>query len=704
MDITRQLVLAVLVILSTVGALTTASRAPCAEFDDHAGQGSLVHIVPSGSYLITDQMALFMPGIQLDEDIFSAILRAGGEMLYSKIIHRLLHMTMETAHRKLSPSHFFDYMQRGIPLVMNAYYLYYQLPLLLRIWSQGWERTQTMIGWRRRGRMPVFLDAELDKAVFVDYLSQTLEATGSAPWQLDIVPLKPPSLSEQASPWNRTMATLIETALIKNVDLLRLSVDEQGDMTLSWHNLKTGEWLSTELYHEPDHGVFLSQWLEHSWRELELASIHSALELESLTCIINKLNDVHTICLPLNGLYPVSNENQDIVFQASDTEGSVFVRVHDNPHWYVLGEPGYLSVSSSFDNENRAESHQFRMSRSVASVAEFVLNNRLRHIMRKTVGSGIEAVIDWWQEKPTYTYLEQIRGPHISSSIKKLKDQDGRLWIRKEAPVVSNATDVMLFKYAAMANEVLVLEQFDDEHIIKWRDHWLENAGSFVDSKMVTLLEAGEHDLHCYNFQSVDDLKDVNRQVLQGLKVVHDAGFAHNDIKPDNLLRMSDGTIKLIDFGGATKLEWNGYSERPLFTAPFAPPESLASRSGDIWALGISNIHTLLMGNSETAYREMQAAGKSTYSITQGSYLLPAGSYDLSKILSATDSLFSYANRKTKQNISNLIAGRKVLRNIPHYTDFLHQMLLMEPSYRATVDELLQHPFLQQGVEAVVGE
>ena len=104
------------------------------------------------------------------------------------------------------------------------------------------------------------------------------------------------------------------------------------------------------------------------------------------------------------------------------------------------------------------------------------------------------------------------------------------------------------------------------------------------------------------------------------------------------------------------------------------------------------------------AYREMQAAGKSTYSITQGSYLLPAGSYDLLKISSVIDSLFSYANRKTKQNISNLIAGRKVLRNIPHYTDFLHQMLLMEPSNRATVDELLQHPFLQQGVEAVVGE
>jgi hypothetical protein len=43
-------------------------------------------------------------------------------------------------------------------------------------------------------------------------------------------------------------------------------------------------------------------------------------------------------------------------------------------------------------------------------------------------------------------------------------------------------------------------------------------------------------------------------QVLTGLRVLHDAGIAHRDIKADNLLLADDGTVKLADFGSAKRI------------------------------------------------------------------------------------------------------------------------------------------------------
>jgi len=44
------------------------------------------------------------------------------------------------------------------------------------------------------------------------------------------------------------------------------------------------------------------------------------------------------------------------------------------------------------------------------------------------------------------------------------------------------------------------------------------------------------------------------RQVLAGLKYLHDNGLVHRDIKGANLLLDTTGIIKLADFGMASKL------------------------------------------------------------------------------------------------------------------------------------------------------
>ncbi|MFO0671290.1 MAG: serine/threonine-protein kinase, partial [Polyangiaceae bacterium] len=49
----------------------------------------------------------------------------------------------------------------------------------------------------------------------------------------------------------------------------------------------------------------------------------------------------------------------------------------------------------------------------------------------------------------------------------------------------------------------------------------------------------------------VDEVVRVTRGILEILAVAHEAGVVHCDVKPENVLVMDDGSVKLLDFGVA---------------------------------------------------------------------------------------------------------------------------------------------------------
>jgi len=116
-------------------------------------------------------------------------------------------------------------------------------------------------------------------------------------------------------------------------------------------------------------------------------------------------------------------------------------------------------------------------------------------------------------------------------------------------------------------------------------------------------------------------------QVLSGLKHMHDNHIAHRDLKPENLLLSSkepNATVKIADFGFATKVTNDGELLQLVGTPPyFAPELSLLrdesimtgyGRPVDIWAMGVilyillSGIHPFQIADEDLMLDNIQNA------------------------------------------------------------------------------------------------
>ena len=91
---------------------------------------------------------------------------------------------------------------------------------------------------------------------------------------------------------------------------------------------------------------------------------------------------------------------------------------------------------------------------------------------------------------------------------------------------------------------------------------------------------------------TVEEAARIGAQVASALAAAHDAGIVHRDVKPGNVLRAKDGTVKLTDFGisravGDTTVTASGVLLGTLsYIAPEVARGESADARSDVYALG----------------------------------------------------------------------------------------------------------------------
>jgi serine/threonine protein kinase len=91
----------------------------------------------------------------------------------------------------------------------------------------------------------------------------------------------------------------------------------------------------------------------------------------------------------------------------------------------------------------------------------------------------------------------------------------------------------------------------------------------------------------------VDSAVSIIEQACEGLDYAHRHGVVHRDVKPGNLLRATEGEVKLADFGIAKATEQSSITQvgSVLGTAAYLAPEQArgeeAGPSADLYALGV---------------------------------------------------------------------------------------------------------------------
>jgi len=153
---------------------------------------------------------------------------------------------------------------------------------------------------------------------------------------------------------------------------------------------------------------------------------------------------------------------------------------------------------------------------------------------------------------------------------------------------------------AAIYDEVLILSTLRHTYICPLIDFFEERECYFL---IMELMSGGDlfDRIGKNKSYTENDARDLCRKMLESVRYCHENSVAHCDMKPKNLLLVSDDDdvqMKLADFGFATRVYQPGSLTKQCGTPFFVAPEVLMrtpyDQQSDMWSCGV--IMFLLLG------------------------------------------------------------------------------------------------------------
>ena len=241
--------------------------------------------------------------------------------------------------------------------------------------------------------------------------------------------------------------------------------------------------------------------------------------------------------------------------------------------------------------------------------------------------------------------------------------------------------------YKYLCDEINILKDLNHPNILKYIEHRKTKEKMYIITEYYNGGTLGDF---LYNYQRIYNNKNLSeeivqyimRQIVEGMKYIHNKKIIHRDICPDNIMlhyedendrinkNIMKAKIKIIDFGFAKYLKKGELTTSILCTSNYMDPIILFRLNNileykdygydekvDIWSLGII-FYELLTGNIPfVAIRMTELVEK----VKKGDYYVPG-------------------------TISN------------EAFSFLTSMLEYDPKKRESIDILYNHEFLRKNV------
>uniref|UniRef100_A0A671M1E8 Stress-activated protein kinase JNK n=1 Tax=Sinocyclocheilus anshuiensis TaxID=1608454 RepID=A0A671M1E8_9TELE len=188
-------------------------------------------------------------------------------------------------------------------------------------------------------------------------------------------------------------------------------------------------------------------------------------------------------------------------------------------------------------------------------------------------------------------------------------------------------------------------------------------------------------------------------QMLCGIKHLHSAGIIHRDLKPSNIVVKSDCTLKILDFGLARTAGTSFMMTPYVVTRYYRAPEVI-----------------LGMGYKENV--DMWSVGCIFGEVIRGSVLFPGTDHidQWNKVIEQLGTPSPEFMKKLQPTVRNYVENRPKYAGLTfpklfpdclfpadsehnklkasQARDLLSKMLIIDPAKRISVDEALQHPYI----------
>ena len=209
-----------------------------------------------------------------------------------------------------------------------------------------------------------------------------------------------------------------------------------------------------------------------------------------------------------------------------------------------------------------------------------------------------------------FTIIKNI-GTGARTTIYLARDEATKQKVALKRAVLENPEDVRIFEQ--IENEFKVSRVIDHPYVRKCHKIIKRRKRLKVNEVLLSMELFEGRSLEEANSFSLGDILLIFRMVATALNGMHQRGYVHCDIKPNNILISDEGPIKIIDLGQSCKI--GAIKSRIQGTPDYIAPEQVhkqhLSHRTDIfnfgatmyWALTGKNVPTLIPQKTDVGMR-----------------------------------------------------------------------------------------------------